>query len=252
MSLLPPNQATPNAGAHRPTMPGYTTDTGVPFEVMRTVDDEIHWLYRYAMGLPTWDDLNKVIARLDKLENRMTSIEARQDAMDKKLSDMRKDVDHAAQMHMAYDITSGQYRPSISSARRGWQASQPRAIEVADLAKLTVEEVSKMNVLRIATTGRTTYLHLAPRDEQISPTFGFTSPNFIPSDYIRRDELVVIDDKHVHDKDLAAVPAAHKPTDIPDMPPYERVGTTDDLALLRIRWNRAMYTDNKYTKAKDE
>lgn len=72
------NSAAGNVENYRPTMPGYQTDTEVPFKKMYTPEDQIHWLYRYlseVKGIKAdYPEIKREIAELNaKFEQFMRS-----------------------------------------------------------------------------------------------------------------------------------------------------------------------------------
>lgn len=238
------NQAGEQYRAQRPTMPGYCFDDDVPFEAMRTPQDQIHWLYKHLRAAPQNDDYNNLQKQIDDLKSIIDGILERLDALEDLLSDLANKVDGLAEQSMVYDVTRGVYAPSIATERRIWQAEAPFGMTVGEMAEYTVGEISAYTCITVAKAGRNDIME-QPRREIIEEQNGYAIARFNPNDYIRRDELELIEVSNLQDHTIYGLDAKSLVTPIPKPAPLLRRGTVTDLKNLLINWQNHMLTKDE-------
>ena len=260
MSLInQQNNADSQFNNWHPRMPGYPVDDNVPFAMMHTPEDQIHWLYRHLMRGPQTSDVTNIDARLDAIEAALDALDKRLKALEDAAADALEQLKYLSTTGITYDVTTGKYRASMAAARHTWQATQPLGMSVEELAQYSVEEVAYANVLLIATLGHLIVDELESgvassfeeavaailmRDAFIAQQGGQSWGTFVPNDYIRRCELEIIDTDNLAPKEIMGVNISRKATPTLRFPQYMRPGTTLDLAKLAILWNDHMVTTN--------
>lgn len=235
------NQAGEQYAAQRPTMPGYCFDYNTPFEEMRTPQDQIHWLYKHLRAAPQTDDYSNLQAQIDELKKMLEELLEQFEQILDELGNLKQMVNGMAEQSMTYDVTRGVYAPSIAVERRIWQAEAPFGMTVGEMAEYTVGEMAAYTCITVAKAGRHDIME-QPRREIIQDQMGVVTARYNPNDYIRRDELELIEVSNLQDHDIYGLPKSSLSTPIPKPAPLLRRGTVVDLKNLMINWQNHMLT----------
>lgn len=235
------NQAGEQYAAQRPTMPGYCFDNKVPFEAMRTPQDQIHWLYKHLRAAPQNEDYSKLQEQINDLLDRINDLTKQLESLLDLIADLEQKVDGLCEQSMVYDVTRGVYAPSIAVERRIWQAEAPFGMTVEEMADYTVAEIAAYTCITVAKAGRYDIMQ-QPRREIIQDQNGIVTARYNPNDYIRRDELELIEVSNLQDHNIYGLPDTSLSTPIPAPAPLLRRGTVVDLKNLMIDWRNHMLT----------
>lgn len=161
--------------------------------------------------------------------------------LEKEVKFLRENLNQIAQQALTYDVTCGLYRPTMTTSRREWDADHFYAMTVTDLSTYTVEEAAELNNRHVIVDGREFYMSEAENDTVLFQ-YGYSVPNFVPDDYIKRSELTAITDEEIEEGTIMGVPAKFKASQMMKPAPYMRPFNSYDLAKTWVRFDDQLVT----------
>lgn len=232
----------PNGNNWVPNMPGFSDWATKDFADMRTIQEQVWWLYARVKGMQETDETDGLADRVSALEKSVSdTLAALADALER-LGNVQEMMLALAQNGLAYDVTRGTYAPSIAAERRMWQAQMFSGMTVADLAQVTVAQAQLMNVRHVAVDGREEYMGLGKAAPELPEQGGWTEPDFRPDAYVKKSDFVLIDTDNLADHEIMGVLKSVAESKCPTPAPYFRRGTTVDLRNLTVRSDGDLYS----------
>lgn len=232
----------PNGTAWVPNMPGFSDWRSKDFGDMRTIQEQVWWLYARVKGMQETDASDDLADRVKSLEKVANDILDTIAGLLRRMGELESMMDALAQNGLVYDVTRGTYSPSMPAERRMWQAQLFEGMTVTDLAQVTVEQAKLMNARHVAVDGRTEYMGLGKAAPDMPEQGGWTEPDFRPDAYVKKSDFVLIDTDNLAAHDIMGVLKSTAQTTCPKPAPYLRRGTTVDLRRLMVRSDDALYT----------
>lgn len=154
------NNSLDSGTAFVPTMPGYEIGNAT-FADMRTIEDQIHWLYRHlSTYLSTVD--SELSAMRTELEAAMgagdaDTLAAANRAITASAESLKSLIDQLKESELAWDVTLGRHQPSVETMRDTFRDVTVHGIDVDELAglELTVDALAAaaLNVRGLAVYG---------------------------------------------------------------------------------------------------
>lgn len=236
------NRATTQYHAWVPDMPGFSGWQDKDFADMRTPEEQIWWLFSHITAVIDQTDTDNLAERVSALEKQAADLLDQFAALLRRMGALEAKMDSLAQNGLVYDVTRGTYAPSMPAERRMWQAQLFEGMLVEDLAQLTVEQATLLNVRHVAVDGRTEYMGAGKAKPDMPEQGGWTEPDFRPDAYIKKSDLTLIDTDNLADHVIMGVLKSVADTKCPKPAPYLRRGTTVDLRRLMVRSDDALYT----------
>lgn len=247
--LTQQNKASTNwANGPVPAMPGYGDPYDKPFAEMYTPEDQVHWLYVHLMGNPQKEDYSDLQSQIDDLKKRVDELEKWRNDITASVGELARQVSAVASGAYAYDVTSGDFAPTMTAARRTWQGANIWGMTVEDAAPYTCGEAAAWLVGEAACSGKWSIMGPAQMEGReayaIQRQIGRTYPEFNPADYIRRDELERVEVDNLQDGTIYGVPQGGLPTPVPPAAPYIRPATVGDYRNSQVTWQEHFVTDD--------
>lgn len=232
----------PNTNNWVPDMPGFSAWQTKDFADMRTIQEQVWWLYSRVKGMLETDETDDLADRVAALEKAVAGLTDTIAGLVHRMGELEAMMDALAQNGLVYDVTRGTYAPSMPAERRMWQAQMFEGMNVEDLAQVTVAQARLMNVRHVAVDGRTEYMGLPKAKPDMPEQGGWTEADFRPDAYIKKSDLTLIDTDNLAGHAIMGVLESVAETTCPKPAPYLRRGTTVDLRRLMVRSDDALYT----------
>lgn len=232
----------PNANNWVPDMPGFSDWKTKRFADMRTIQEQVWWLYAHLQSVEETGEADNLAERVTELERQVSDIYGQLADLLRRMGELADMMQAIAQNGLVYDVTRGTYAPSMPAERRMWQGKLFEGMTVTDLAQCSVSQAQLMNVRHVTVDGRTEYMGIGKASPEMPEQGGWTEADFRPDAYVKKSDLTVIDTDNLADHTIMGVLKSVADSKCPKPAPYLRRGTTVDLRRLMVRSDDALYT----------
>ena len=232
----------PNANNWVPDMPGFSDWKTKKFADMRTIQEQVWWLYAHLQSVEDTGEAENLAERVTELERQVSGLYGQLADLLRRMGELADTMQALAQNGLVYDVTRGTYAPSMPAERRMWQGQLFEGLTVTALAPCSVAQAQLLNVRPVAGDGRTEYMGIGKASPEMPEQGGWTEADFRPDAYVKKSDLTLIDTDNLAEHAIMGVLKTVADTKCPKPAPYLRRGTTVDLRRLMVRSDDALYT----------